>query len=43
VSDDSTYPDPWGPGGKFIESGLHEVEEPSESEPEEDNAEPDDD
>ena len=46
MSDDLTYPDPWSPGGKFIESGLYRVEEPSEpdaaEEPEKDDAEPDD-
>lgn len=24
----SDYPDPWGPGGKFIDSGLQPVAEP---------------
>lgn len=42
MSDESTYPDPWGPGGKFIESGLYEVEGPSEPETAEEDAEPDD-
>ena len=23
----SDYPDPWGPGGKFIDSGLHRVDD----------------
>jgi hypothetical protein len=41
VSDDSTYPDPWGAGGKFVESGLYRVEEPIEPDPA-DPAEPND-
>jgi hypothetical protein len=36
VSDDATYPDLWSPGGKFVESGLYEVEESIDPEPGED-------
>lgn len=25
------YPDPWGPGGKFIETGLHKIADDPEA------------